>query len=248
MLFKKFRLGAVLCVLVLLICSCRFSTTESASLSTVAAVEAVSYSSATALDPVATPVSPFVKLPAGSGADLPSPSPTAVSTTTTRIRPVLSPVSFSQPVYIQIPGISVYREVTSSCSGGLEDGLNFSSLDTQPVWVCSNTAPCLQNIGKPGASLILGHRQWGPIPKVFARLNELESGDAVNISTAGSSYQYTVAEQLVVAPDQVWEKMAEINKRGIESEDSFLVLLTCTPYGTAWKRLLVVVRLDSFRQ
>ncbi len=243
MLFKKFQLGAVLFFLVLLICSCRFSTADSASLSTVAAVEAVNLFPTTALDPVGTPASPFVKLPAGSGVALPSPVPTTISPTPTP--PVLSAVSFAQPVYIQIPGISVHSEVASSCSGELEDGLNFSSLDTQPVWVCSELAPCLQDIGVPGVSLVIGHRQWGPLPKVFARLNELESGDAVNISVAGASYQYIVTEQLVVAPEQVWQTLEEYDGAGRETETPILVLLTCTPYGTDWKRLLVIAFLSK---
>lgn len=65
----------------------------------------------------------------------------------------------------------------------------------------------------------------------FLRLNELQKDDQIIINKDGVKHQYKVIEKKEVWPTEVkYLKEADPNK---------LVLMTCTPTGTAFKRLLV---------
>jgi len=68
---------------------------------------------------------------------------------------------------------------------------------------------------------------------VFYLLKELNIGDEVGIIHQGSVYFYQVKEKKVLETNEVASIMAEI-------EQEKLILQTCWPPGTTWKRLLVI--------
>jgi LPXTG-site transpeptidase (sortase) family protein len=68
---------------------------------------------------------------------------------------------------------------------------------------------------------------------VFYLLGELNDGDVIFIVKNGINYTYKVYKQLVVNADQIeYLKYTEADKE-------VLILQTCWPIGTNWKRLLV---------
>ncbi len=72
---------------------------------------------------------------------------------------------------------------------------------------------------------------------VFYLLRELEQGDRVIVFFADKKYVYEVSERRVVDPnDTSW-----ITNAGKVSEEE-LVLQTCDPPGTTWKRLIVIAK------
>ncbi len=66
---------------------------------------------------------------------------------------------------------------------------------------------------------------------IFLRLGELRPGDEITIDLAKKRYQYRVTELKEVWPNEI-KYLQETNKNQ-------LILQTCTPIGTALKRLLV---------
>ena len=69
----------------------------------------------------------------------------------------------------------------------------------------------------------------------FLRLGELKNGDEIIIRKGGKDYVY-----IVESKSEVWS-----NEVGyvLENHLNYLILQTCTPPGTDWKRLLVFAKL-----
>ncbi len=93
--------------------------------------------------------------------------------------------------------------------------------------------------GEVGNSFITGHSSnywWdtGKYNYIFVNLDRLEPGDKVITYYNGKKFVYTVRDKIVVEPTDM---------SVLASADTpVLSLMTCTPPGTSWKRL--VVRLD----
>ncbi len=69
---------------------------------------------------------------------------------------------------------------------------------------------------------------------VFYLLSKLVSDDEIVIYYRGAPYSYRVRQLKVVSPDSV-EYLTDL-------VDTDLVLMTCTPPGTTWNRLLVLAK------
>jgi LPXTG-site transpeptidase (sortase) family protein len=119
-------------------------------------------------------------------------------------------------------------------------------LHEAPIWICPEASPYLTDIGDYGASIILGHRQWGPVPKVFAKLDLLQKNDMVSVKNSEESIDFKVFETVEIEPKELWQIIADYHVLGEENERSFLILVTCTPYGTARYRLLVVLERNKY--
>lgn len=116
--------------------------------------------------------------------------------------------------------------------------------------VDNNLAKHLVNYGgspvppDKGNSVIFGHSTLPYLfnPKdyktVFANLYKLKVGDEVWAHVNNVSYKYKVFEILVVDP-----KNTSVLEQ--KYDDSFLTLVTCTPPGTVWKRLIIKAKLDT---
>ena len=98
--------------------------------------------------------------------------------------------------------------------------------------------------GEPGNVAIFGHSTLPQLYKpndyksIFTYLHTLEKGDEIYIKIGAVRYVYEVTEMFVVDPDQV-EVLDQM------TDNSYLTLITCTPPGTYWKRLVVRAVLKS---
>ncbi len=92
--------------------------------------------------------------------------------------------------------------------------------------------------GEKGNTVILGHSSNdvfddGGYKFVFVQLNNLEKGDTFYLNYNGTRYTYSVTEKKVIDPTQVSELVTDNTK-------PIATLVTCTPPGTALKRLVVI--------
>ena len=91
--------------------------------------------------------------------------------------------------------------------------------------------------GQIGNTVISGHSSndlfdAGDYKFIFAQLDKLTTGDMIYANYEGTRYSYTVTKKEVVMP-------TEVDKLIYPTDKPVLTLITCTPLGTAEKRLLV---------
>jgi len=91
--------------------------------------------------------------------------------------------------------------------------------------------------GQVGNTVLSGHSSndiidSGNYKFIFARLDQLTTGDTIYINYESKRYTYTVTKKEVVKP-------TEVNKLVYTTDKPMLTLITCTPIGTALNRLLV---------
>lgn len=91
--------------------------------------------------------------------------------------------------------------------------------------------------GQIGNTVLSGHSsndffETGDYKFVFAPLHKLAKDDTIEVHHEGVLYTYVVTKKEVVMP-------TEVNKLIYETDKPMLTLITCTPLGTAEKRLLV---------
>lgn len=133
------------------------------------------------------------------------------------------------PSYLlTIPKIDVVDATVSTIDQDLSKNLvNYNPLQTPP---------------DNGNTVIFGHSTlpylYDPndYKTVFANLYKLEEGDEIFTKVNNVSYRYQVFEIKVVEPNDTSVLAQQYN-------DSFLTLITCTPPGTVWKRLIIKARL-----
>lgn len=95
--------------------------------------------------------------------------------------------------------------------------------------------------GLGGTTYLFAHSAdnfWnvGQYNAVFYLLTKLNNGDEIDIYFQGTRYKYLVYDTQTVDPDQV-EFITSTRGQGEE-----VILQTCYPPGTAWKRTLVFAR------
>lgn len=122
--------------------------------------------------------------------------------------------------YISIPEINVKLPVYSGGSQEIiEDGIGHIRESTLPVG------------GKNTHSILAGHR--GTVKaKFFLELNKLKLGDKFFINNAGGKMAYEVDQIKVIEPD-------DFRDMQVERGQDYVTLITCTPYLTNTKRLIV---------
>lgn len=96
----------------------------------------------------------------------------------------------------------------------------------------ANTA----NPGEPGNAVIFGHSSndwWQPgnFKFVFVLLDRMVVGDTFTVNYNSQQYVYQVTETKVVEPTD----LSVLNSSGAHE----LTLITCSPPGTSWRRLVV---------
>ncbi len=90
--------------------------------------------------------------------------------------------------------------------------------------------------GEKGRSFIFAHSSGNPLDitrynTVFLKLGELRIGDSIEIKRSNKIYNYKVTQTKIVWPNEV-NYLKDTKSDGI-------VIQTCWPIGTAFKRLLV---------
>lgn len=95
-----------------------------------------------------------------------------------------------------------------------------------------------------GTSVIFGHStlpQWfnqNDYNAIFATLHTIEVGDELILTVNGQQYTYQIFSTLITTPD-------DVNIFSQSYDNSYITLVTCTPPGTIWKRLIVRAALKS---
>ncbi len=90
--------------------------------------------------------------------------------------------------------------------------------------------------GEKGNVFITGHSSYywwskGKYNTVFSILDKVVVGDVVYVNYGGTRYTYKISNVKVVSPDNL-----SVLAQG---DDYTLTLMTCTPVGTSYKRLIV---------
>lgn len=131
---------------------------------------------------------------------------------------------------ISIPKIEVENAIVSN-----ED----SDLTRHMVQYNSDTFP-----PKEGNSIIFGHSTLPQLynPKdyktILANAYKLSVGDEIIVNTKNSKYNYKIETITVVEP-------TDTSVLAQNFSDSFLTIITCTPPGTVWKRLIIKARIKK---
>ena len=97
--------------------------------------------------------------------------------------------------------------------------------------------------GENGAAVVFGHSVLPHFfnPKsyqtIFSTIHTLEEGDEILVDIDGVEYRYKVFGLEVIDPGDI----SFLEQR---NDNSYLYLITCTPPGTYWKRLIVKASLE----
>lgn len=95
-----------------------------------------------------------------------------------------------------------------------------------------------------GNAAIFGHStlpQWfdpTDYKAIFATVHTLQVGDAINVTINNQIYNYKVVDIAIVEPEQT-------NYFDQATDGNYLTIVTCTPPGTIWKRLLIKAKLET---
>lgn len=71
---------------------------------------------------------------------------------------------------------------------------------------------------------------------IFAKLHTLKTGDEIVVTANSTTYTYTVTNMYIVEPN-------DFTPLTQSYDSSYLTLITCTPPGTIWQRLVVRTKL-----
>jgi sortase A len=150
-------------------------------------------------------------------------TPTSTTPPTTEAAPPPPPPDDGSAVaQIRIPKIGVDKIVV--------EGVDVADLKKGPGHYPGSPLP-----GQPGNAAIAGHRTTYGAP--FNRIDELEPGDEILVTTVQGSFRYEVQEQRIVAPNQ----LEVLNDFG----DARLTLTACHPKYSARQRIVVVAALQG---
>lgn len=131
---------------------------------------------------------------------------------------------------ISIPKLSISNAIVSTVDTDLAKHLvNFDGGCTPPA---------------KGNCVIFGHSTLPQLynPKdyktIFANILNIKIGDTIEVHVAHITYTYKIFSITVIDPDDT-SVLAQT------FDDSYLSLITCTPPGTVWKRLVIKSRLET---
>jgi sortase A len=157
-------------------------------------------------------------------ASVPAPDESAqgppTSTTTAPGPPPPSVAEGDAVAHLRIPDIGVDKIVV--------EGVTLDDLKRGPGHYPDTPLP-----GQPGNAAIAGHRTTYGAP--FNRIDELEPGDEILVTTVQGAFRYEVSDQLIVSPDEV----------GVLDDfgDNRVTLTACHPKYSARQRIIVVATL-----
>lgn len=93
-----------------------------------------------------------------------------------------------------------------------------------------------------GTAVIFGHStlpqlfRKGDYDTVFAYAHTLEVGDEIDVKVDSLSYTYKIYNITITSP-------LDTSFFAQNYDDNYLILVTCTPPGTTWKRLIIRARI-----
>lgn len=144
-------------------------------------------------------------------------------------------VSVSKDPVLKIPKINVEAPVVYDLTT-IKESVVQSKLKNGVVHYPIAGANALP--GEIGNTVILGHSandvfDDGSYKFIFLHIDRLNKGDTFYLNYNGKRYTYSVTEKKVIDPSQVKELV-------INNGKPMATLVTCTPPGTALKRLLII--------
>jgi len=94
--------------------------------------------------------------------------------------------------------------------------------------------------GQPGVTYFFAHSTDTifNVPRfnaVFYLLKDMEPGDRIVVFFAGKRYDYITTEKKITEP-------TDVSYFKLKTQEQLLVLQTCYPPGTTWKRLIVIAK------
>ncbi len=98
--------------------------------------------------------------------------------------------------------------------------------------------------GENGTAVIFGHSTLPQLfdPKnyktIFANAHNLKVGDELFATVNDVKYRYKIFSIVITTPD-------DVNILSQSYDHSYITLVTCTPPGTIWKRLIIRASLES---
>lgn len=148
--------------------------------------------------------------------------PTASTKVGPEPRIVIPKINVDAPVVYDVPSLE-----ESVIQNKLRDGVVHYPIPG------ANSVP-----GQQGNTVVLGHSSNdvfddGDYKFVFVQLDKLNVGDSFYLHYGGTRYTYSVKEKKVIMPNEVGQLV-------IDSPTPLATLVTCTPPGTALKRLVVI--------
>lgn len=144
--------------------------------------------------------------------------------------PKIQPILPKTGMYLTIPKISAQSPITKNVDPFNSDEYH-KVLKKSIAHAKGSSLP-----GEPGTIFIFAHSSGPPWEQtrnntIFLRLSELKNGDNIEIQREGKVYKYRVREKKEVYPNET-----DYLKPNPKDQ---VILQTCTPVGTDWKRLLV---------
>ncbi len=100
--------------------------------------------------------------------------------------------------------------------------------------VISSALGHMEDTAMPGAvgnCAIAGHRNY-VFGRFFNRLNEIETGDTIELETMEATYVYTVTDSFVVEPEDI-----SVLEQDMDTQE--ITLITCTPLFVGSHRLII---------
>lgn len=147
-------------------------------------------------------------------------------TTSTKVGPepkiIIPKINVDAPVVYDVPSLE-----ENVIQNKLRDGVVHYPIPG------ANSVP-----GQTGNTVVLGHSSNdvfddGAYKFVFVQLDKLQKGDTFYLNYSGTRYTYSVTEKKVIDPTEVGQLV-------IDNGKPLATLVTCTPPGTALKRLIVI--------
>lgn len=137
---------------------------------------------------------------------------------------------------ILIPKIQAYAPVIKNVDAFDED--EYDQALQHGVAMAKGSSP----IGSGGLSYLFAHSSGNPweltrFNSVFLRLGELNTGDVIQVFSGGEEFEYVVVEKKEVSPSEV--------SYLVNNDFDGLVLQTCSPIGTDFRRLLIFAKLNN---
>ncbi len=132
--------------------------------------------------------------------------------------------------FISIPKLGITNANVSTIDNNVDEHLvHFAGTNLPP---------------NQGNAAIFGHStlpQWfdpTDYKAIFATAHTLVVGDAINVTINNQIYTYKIVNISIVDPEQA-------NYFEQNTDGSYLTIVTCTPPGTIWKRLLIKAKLET---
>ncbi len=147
------------------------------------------------------------------------------------ITPLPLEVPSSEESNVQVSGLGIIEIESIDLKLPIVEGVELGKIE-----VAVGHLPESADIGQEGNCIIVGHKNY-TYGEMFNRLDELQSGDKIKITTVDNIiYNYKIYAVTVVEPGS--EKLFECDDGQYK-----LTLLTCTPVRKATHRLLILAEL-----